>query len=299
MYVPAAAAPDDVAMSKLQELLFHASKVVVLTGAGISTESGIPDYRSKDVGLYARSNHKPIEHKEFMGSEAVRQRYWARNFMARHKWGRTQPNINHALLAQWQREATGDVVLVTQNVDRLHQKAGSSAVIELHGSMDEVRCMNPACSAPPLPRDEFQHVLRALNPDFEAMVRADNDTLANAMQVRPDADMYLSPEMERAFHVAHCPKCQTGFYKPNVVFFGDSVPRPVVQQIYHDVETADALLVLGSSLHVFSGYRFLLRAQEMHVPIGIVNIGPTRGDALATVKVNAKCSDVLSNLHLV
>ncbi|EQC38063.1 hypothetical protein SDRG_04493 [Saprolegnia diclina VS20] len=299
MYVPAHEAPDDDAMSKLQELLYHASKVVVLTGAGISTESGIPDYRSKGVGLYARSKHKPIEHRDFMGHEGVRQRYWARNYMARHQWQGAQPNANHLLLAQWQHDSRGDVRIVTQNVDRLHQKAGARDVIELHGSMDEVRCMNPACDAPSIAREDFQAVLDALNPGFVEKVQADNDTLANAMQVRPDADMYLSTEMERLFHVAHCPVCRIGFYKPNVVFFGDSVAPAIVRQIYHDVDTADAMLVLGSSLHVFSGYRFLLRAKDAHVPIGIVNIGPTRGDGLATVKVNAKCSSVLRDLHLV
>ncbi|OQR90953.1 NAD-dependent deacetylase sirtuin-4 [Thraustotheca clavata] len=298
-YVPFHEAPCNDAMHELQQILYHSGKVVVLTGAGISTESGVPDYRSKDVGLYARTNHKPIEHKEFTNNAHVRQRYWARNYMARNKWKLTQPNVNHHVLAKWQQETSGDVAIVTQNVDRLHHKAGSNNVIELHGSMDEVRCMNPQCSSPIMSRDDFQVILDELNPNFKEMVKLDNDTHANSMQVRPDADMYLSKDMERAFHVPTCPVCKSGFYKTNVVFFGDSVPRDVVEKIYHEVDTADAILVLGSSLHVFSGYRFLLRAKENKLPIGIVNIGPTRGDSLATVKVNAKCSSVLTELHLV
>ncbi|KAF0700173.1 Aste57867_9301 [Aphanomyces stellatus] len=305
-YVPAHSNPRIFELQRLQELVDNASKIVVLTGAGISTESGIPDYRSAGVGLYARANHKPIEHMDFMTSAATRQRYWARNFMARDAWRAVQPNINHVTLAQWQTQHLRDLTIVTQNVDRLHTKAGSPDarifVIELHGSSEEVRCMHPGCAAPPISRDAFQATLLHLNPIFEDLVRGDDATMtttgAGNDRMRPDADMFLTHDMERAFQVAVCPYCGHAMYKPNIVFFGDAVPKPKVDQIYAAVAASDAVVVLGSSLHVFSGYRFAMRAKEWSKPLAIVNIGPTRADHLADVKLDAKVSAVLTHLVL-
>ncbi|ETV79794.1 hypothetical protein H257_07017 [Aphanomyces astaci] len=300
-YVPAHGKPRTLELQLLQELLAKSKKVVVLTGAGISTESGIPDYRSEGVGLYARANHRPIQHMDFMTSAATRQRYWARNFMARDKWRAVQPNANHRVLSQWQNSGLWDVTLVTQNVDRLHTKAGSRDVIELHGSSEEVRCMQPGCAAPPIDRDTFQSILSNLNPIYQDLVfqyintqheNEFNNDHTNENRMRPDADMFLSPELERAFDVAVCPYCGHAMYKPNIVFFGDSVPTPKVDMIYDAVKQSDAMLVLGSSLHVFSGYRFARRAAEWKVPLAIVNIGPTRADPIATLKLDAKCSTV-------
>ncbi|ETV96007.1 hypothetical protein, variant [Aphanomyces invadans] len=311
-YIPAHGKPRMLELQLLQELVSKSKKILVLTGAGISTESGIPDYRSAGVGLYARANHRPIQHMDFMTSAATRQRYWARNFMARGKWRAVQPNTNHNILARWQESGRWDVTIVTQNVDRLHTKAGSRHVIELHGSSEEVLCMHPGCAAPPIDRDTFQAILSRLNPIYEDLVHQDvvaqsttavyNDGSVVADdkddRMRPDADMFLTQEMERAFQVAVCPYCGQAMYKPNIVFFGDSVPKPKVDQIYETVRQSDAMVVLGSSLHVFSGYRFAMRAKEWNIPLAIVNIGPTRADPLATLKLDAKCSAVLSQLNL-
>ncbi|RHY63584.1 hypothetical protein DYB38_001665 [Aphanomyces astaci] len=291
-YVPAHGKPRTLELQLLQELLAKSKKVVVLTGAGISTESGIPDYRSEGVGLYARANHRPIQHMDFMTSAAVD----------------TMPPKESVHDKSWLRfiglttTMHRDVTLVTQNVDRLHTKAGSRDVIELHGSSEEVRCMQPGCAAPPIDRDTFQSILSKLNPIYQDLVfqyiniqhenEVDNNH-TNEDRMRPDADMFLSPELERAFDVAVCPYCGHAMYKPNIVFFGDSVPTP---KIYDAVKQSDAMLVLGSSLHVFSGYRFARRAAEWKVPLAIVNIGPTRADPIATLKLDAKCSTVLTHL---
>ncbi|KAG9411265.1 NAD-dependent protein lipoamidase sirtuin-4 [Aphanomyces cochlioides] len=297
-YVPAHSMPRILELQMLQELLNKSEKIVVLTGAGISTESGIPDYRSAGVGLYARSNHKPIQHMDFMTSAATRQRYWARNYMAREAWRAVQPNINHLTLSKWQTSTKRKWTIVTQNVDRLHTKAGSTNVVELHGSSEEVICMHPGCSAPPIDRDTFQAILERLNPIYADLVHQDAASRSSQDKMRPDADMFLSPEMERAFQPAVCPYCGHAMYKPNIVFFGDAVPKAKVDHIYDELRESDVMVVLGSSLQVFSGYRFPVRAKEWKKPLAIVNIGPTRADGLADIKIESKCSDVLTALHL-
>lgn len=164
-------------IEQLQEMVDAAPRILALTGAGVSTESGIPDYRSEAVGLYARSNHKPIQHQDFMKFKHVRQRYWARNYFGWPKFSAVQPNASHEILAKWEKQGRLSVI-VTQNVDRLHHKAGSKTVIELHGCAYEVKCMN--CNHT-ISRHDFQKVLTALNPHLKV----------DRIEVRPDADVDL------------------------------------------------------------------------------------------------------------
>lgn len=270
-------------MEKLAAFIDQSRRILVLTGAGISTESGIPDYRSEGVGLYATSSKRPMQHKTFTDSRKARQSYWARNFVGWPRWSSFQPNICHRTLAKW--ESAGKIShLVTQNVDQLHYKAGSRSVTELHGTNSLVTCLN--CTFQ-LPRMAMQRLMEDLNPN---MVHRSAD-------IRPDGDVELTPEEVANFRVPACPKCE-GVLKPYVVFFGDNVPRTRVEQVRKKLSESDAMLVVGSSLQVFSSFRFINDAVEKKIPIAILNIGPTRGDKHASFKMEAKAGDVLPNLNL-
>jgi NAD-dependent SIR2 family protein deacetylase len=258
--------------------LLRGRRTVVLTGAGCSTESGIPDYRGP--GTLARARN-PIQHREFLTRPEVRARYWARSLLGWPRFSAARPNAAHQALAALER---GGLVpgLITQNVDRLHHAAGSARVIELHGALARVRCLDcGGCE----PRGELQARLLALNPGF----------VEHRAEPRPDGDAELPVEAVRAFRVPECLRCG-GTLKPDVVFFGDNVPPPTVESAFALLEEGEALLVVGSSLAVFSGYRFVLRAAERHMPIGMLNLGESRGDALASVRVEAKAGEVLPAL---
>ncbi|MCP3097490.1 NAD-dependent protein deacetylase [Myxococcus sp. K15C18031901] len=258
--------------------LLRGRRAVVLTGAGCSTESGIPDYRGPGTRARARN---PIQHREFLRQPEIRARYWARSLLGWPRFASATPNAAHHALAALERE--GRVLgLITQNVDRLHHAAGSSRVIELHGALARVRCLD--CGAME-GRDGLQQRLLALNPGFSHQV----------LELRPDGDAELTSEQLSSFQVPACLGCQ-GTLKPDVVFFGDNVPRPTVDEAFALLEEGDALLVVGSSLAIFSGYRFLVRASERRMPIGILNIGECRGVELADVCVEAKAGEVLPAL---
>jgi NAD-dependent SIR2 family protein deacetylase len=265
-------------IERLRELV-RGKSVVALTGAGLSTESGIPDYRSPEA--LARGLRRPIHGPEFVRSESVRKRYWARSALG---WGRmrlAEPNAGHRAIAELERR--GIVVhVVTQNVDRLHHKAGSRRVTELHGALAEVACLS--CGAIEH-RDALQARILALNPDWGSL----------AAPTAPDGDADLSVDVIEAFVVPPCQQC-AGVLKPRVVFFGDNVARPVVDEAFAAVDAADVLLVVGSSLAVFSGYRFLRRAVDRGIPVAIVNRGPVRGEEHATVKVDASAGAALEAL---
>ncbi len=272
---PASSQPPDV--GALLELL-RGRRTVVLTGAGCSTESGIPDYRGPGTRARARN---PIQHMEFLGRPEVRARYWARSLIGWPRFSVARPNAAHHALAALERD--GHVPgLITQNVDRLHHAAGSTRIIELHGALAEVRCLS--CGERES-RTALQERLLALNPGF----------VEQQVELRPDGDAELPVEAVRSFRVADCTHCG-GAMKPDVVFFGDNVPRPTVDAAFAMLEEGDALLVVGSSLAVFSGYRFVLRAAERHMPIGMINIGESRGDELADVRVEARAGEVLPQL---
>jgi NAD-dependent deacetylase sirtuin 4 len=260
-------------MQALQRLL-EDKRVCVLTGAGISTESGIPDYRGPTAPPRKRP---PIQHRDFVSDAHTRARYWARSLLGWPKFRDFQPNAAHVALSKW-RAVTG---VITQNVDRLHHKAAQRDVLELHGALADVLCMN--CGTRQA-RDELQLALEHANPH----------ALEWKHTLLPDGDAELPDSVMNGFHVPPC-SCG-GVLKPDVVFFGDSVPRPRVEAAYALLDAADVLFVVGSSLTVFSGYRFVLRAKERGVPVAVMNVGPTRADADASVKLDAWAAQSLPEL---
>ena len=251
-------------------------RIAVLTGAGVSTDSGIPDYRGPDS---PPSN--PMTIRQFTSDPVFRQRYWARNHVGWRHMDATLPNAGHRALATL--EAAGVVSgLITQNVDLLHTKAGSQTVVNLHGTYAQVVCL--ACGHT-MTRADLAEQLELLNPGF--VERAEK---IGGIAVAPDADAMV--EETASFRYVDCPQCG-GMLKPDIVYFGENVPKERVAQAYSLVDEADALLVAGSSLTVFSGLRFVRHAAAAGRPVAIVNRGPTRGDELATVKVDSGCSELL------
>ncbi len=270
--------PDDLA--PILALLAR-RRFVALTGAGCSTESGIPDYR----GGGRPGPRNPIQHDAFMKRAEVRQRYWARATLGWQRFQGARPNAGHQALAQL--ETSGLLAgVITQNVDRLHHAAGSRRVVELHGALADVRCLQCGSAEP---RGELQARLLAANPNWIEAVQVALDA------ARPDGDAELPPEAVAAFQVVGCRACG-GTLKPDVVFFGGTVSEPTLSSAWALLAEGAALLVVGSSLTVYSGFRFVRRAHELEIPIAIVNVGPTRGDALAQVRVSAPAGEVLPRL---
>jgi NAD-dependent SIR2 family protein deacetylase len=252
-------------------------RVVVLSGAGISAASGIPTYRDRE-GRWRHS--EPIKHQEFIAEPSSRQRYWARSMRGWPAVGNAQPTAAHAALASLERAGLIDTI-ITQNVDRLHQRAGSERVIDLHGRLDRVRCLD--CNANH-GRDQVQHQLQAQNTGIDT-----------AALTRPDGDAELSPALERQFTAPICSNCG-GTLMPDVVFFGGTVPQERVRHCMDALERADALLAIGSSLQVYSGFRFCRRIKDLGKPLALLNPGKTRADDMAQLKVTADCQTLLSAL---
>lgn len=262
--------------------LIRGRRVVVLAGAGCSTESGIPDYRGPE-GI--RRSRRPMQYQEFMRSEAARIRYWARSTIGWPNFAAARPNAAHLALASL--EESGAVSgLITQNVDGLHQAAGSRRVVELHGRLSEVVCLE--CKGM-IDRSEYQEELLALNPGWIESVNG------NGAELAPDGDAELPAEAEAGFRVLPCPSCR-GVLKPNVVFFGENVPTDWVAEAWNLFGEAEVLLVAGSSLTVYSGRRFIYRAVEEGVPIAIVNLGETRVDEMAAARVEGRVGELLPML---
>ena len=272
---------DVVDFERLSELVRRGG-VVVLSGAGISTESGIPDYRGPTGRLRARL---PMTIGEFVGSPQARRRYWARSQIGWRRMSRARPNGGHRAIAALQRAGTLDAI-ITQNVDGLHQTAGARDVIELHGSLDRVVCLD--CGGRQS-RAEFHARLRAANPWFETLEFAPTPS-------NPDGDAELDDAHIAEFRLVGCAGCGSDLLKPDVVFFGENVPRPRVARCYDLVDASSALLVLGSSLTVMSGLRFVHRAHERSIPVAIVTQGVTRGDPLADLKLDAPLGPTLTAL---
>lgn len=258
------------------ETILH-GRTAVLTGAGMSTGSGLPDYRGRDA-----QPRTPMTYQEFTGSHAARQRYWARSSVGWPLFTRAEPNVAHRALAELQQLAdiTG---LITQNVDALHQKAGSTDVIDLHGRLDRVICLS--CRAL-TDRHDLQQHLEALNPSIAQRI----SDLANDARQAPDGDA----EVDRVddFRYPSCERCG-GMLKPDVVFFGESAPRDLVERAYALVDASDCLLVLGSSLSVQSGLRFVRRAIKNDAHVVIAGDGPTRADDLDVLRVHARLEALL------
>ncbi|MFD3538586.1 NAD-dependent protein deacetylase [Streptomyces sp. NPDC058662] len=244
-----------------------AGGVLVLSGAGISTESGIPDYRGEHGSL---SRHTPMTYQEFIAGPQARRRYWARSHLGRRAFDRAGPNAGHRAVAAFERHGLLSGV-ITQNVDGLHQAAGSEGVVELHGSLDRVLCLS--CGAVGS-RRELARRLEEANPGFDPVPAALN----------PDGDADLTDEQVADFTPVPCARCG-GILKPDVVFFGETVPRERVEHCRELVGAATALLVLGSSLTVMSGLRFVREAALAGKPVLIVNRDPTRGDRHAVTRV--------------
>lgn len=268
-------------MSLLRGALERVGHFAILTGAGISTESGIPDYRGPETLRRARN---PIRFADYMKSDHLRARYWARSMLGWERFAAARPNRGHHVVAELERLGWASGV-ITQNVDRLHHAAGSREVIELHGALAEVRCL--ACGALE-PRAEVQGRLVAANASLHASLQAH----APALAPDGDADLDATRVLLADFVVPVCLRC-AGTLKPNVVFFGENVARDLVERAYARVEAAGALLVIGSSLAVFSGHRFVRRAAERGLPIAIATLGVSRGDALASVRVEARSAELL------
>jgi NAD-dependent SIR2 family protein deacetylase len=268
-------------MEALLELL-RSRRTLVLAGAGCSTESGIPDYRGPEGRLKSR---KPMHLKEFVASPEGRARYWSRSAVGWPVFSAARPNATHHALAALER--AGFVSgLVTQNVDGLHHQAGSREVVELHGSLADVRCLD--CRAV-VPRAAFQEALLTSNAEW--MARFGGGAVVSA----PDGDADVPAQALSTFQVPACEACD-GVMKPDVVFFGENVPKERVDAAWRLMDRADALLVVGSSLTVFSGRRFVYGARKAGIPVGIVNLGPTRADELAEVKVEGRLGEVLPRL---
>ena len=264
-------------LSRVTDLLAD-GEVLVLSGAGISTDSGIPDYRGPS-GALRRS--LPMTYQAFTRDAAARRRYWGRSHLGWRLFRAAAPNAGHHSVASLQTAGllTG---LVTQNVDGLHQAAGAAGVVELHGNLGRVVCLG--CGAR-TPRADLDERLRAANPGWEAQVRS----------VNPDGDVTVDDAALAQFETVDCLDCG-GDLKPDVVFFGENVPRPTVAHCYDLVARSRALLVLGSSLTVFSGLRFVRRAAALGRPVVIVNQGVTRGDGLAAAKLDAPLGPTLTRL---
>jgi NAD-dependent SIR2 family protein deacetylase len=262
-----------------------AGRVVVLSGAGLSTESGIPDYRGEAGSL---RRHSPMTYGEFVTSVEGRRRYWARSHLGWRTIARAHPNDGHHAVAELLARGYLSGV-ITQNVDGLHQAAGTPGVVELHGSLDRVVCLGCRRTSP---REELDRRLRAANPTFEGA----------ATRINPDGDVELADDVVSGFRLVSCTSCGgdagsgSGVLKPDVVFFGENVPRARVDQCYQLVDEAEALLVLGSSLTVMSGLRFVRHAAKSGKPVMIVNHGETRGDQHATVRVDLPLGNALTDL---
>jgi len=265
----------DAAVARELADFMRRTPAVVLSGAGCSTESGIPDYRGPDGRMRTRS---PIRIHEFVGNPRSRIRYWARSMVGWPRFRASRPNAAHGAIAALER---GGFVrgVITQNVDGLHQAAGSRRVVDLHGRLSKVRCLE---CGDVTERDDLQRRLTELNPDFDTAPR----------RFVADGDAELPAGSEHGFHVPGCVRCG-GMLKPDVVFFGENVPKDRLRRTWEVYERGEALLVVGSSLTVFSGRRFVLRATKERRPVAIANLGPTRGDDAAALRVEGRLGEVL------
>ncbi|HEX7815212.1 NAD-dependent protein deacetylase [Dyella sp.] len=261
--------------ARLAEFIDRHRRLFVLTGAGCSTDSGIPDYRDTDGGW---KRPPPVTYQAFMGEAATRQRYWARSLVGWRRFGRAAPNDTHRALAVLEQQGRLQL-LVTQNVDRLHQAAGSEHVVDLHGRLDLVRCMQCETRST---RTLFQEALERDNPAWIEVDATD----------APDGDADLDGLDFSTFQIPPCPHCG-GVLKPDVVFFGENVPRERVDAGMQAVQEADAMLVVGSSLMVYSGYRFAYAASRAGKPIAALNLGRTRADPLLSMKIDQPCAAAL------
>lgn len=253
-------------------------RLLVLTGAGVSTASGIPDYRDENGNW---KHTRPIYYQDFIGSLYARQRYWARSAVGWQRFANASPGKTHYALAEL--EQAGKVsTLITQNVDQLHQRAGSREVIDLHGKLQQVICLDCRVRTP---RGQIQHALIQQNPEL----------IHVSATTAPDGDVQLEQLDFNAIQIPQCEHCG-GLLKPDVVFYGENVPPERVRQCFSALDESDAMLVVGSSLMVYSGLRFVRKAHESGLPIAAINRGVTRADDLINLKIEQDCNDVLGEV---
>ncbi|XP_073288992.1 NAD-dependent protein deacylase SRT2 isoform X1 [Primulina huaijiensis] len=291
--VPYSDPPRDQDIDLLCQFFDRSSKLVVLTGAGISTESGIPDYRSPN-GAYS-TGFRPITHQEFLRSLRSRRRYWARSFAGWRRFTAAQPGPAHVALASL--EKAGHIsFMMTQNVDRLHHRAGNNP-LELHGTVYIVSCTECGFS---ISRDSFQDQVKALNPKWaDAIESLDYDSRSDksfGMKQRPDGDIEIDEKFwEEEYHIPCCHKCN-GILKPDVVFFGDNVPKGRADRAMEAAKECDAFLALGSSLMTMSAFRLIKAAHEAGAATAIVNVGVTRADDFVPLKISTRLGEILPRL---
>lgn len=288
--VSIAAEVSQSSIAQLSHFLASKQRVMCITGAGVSTSSGIPDYRGPQ-GSY-KKGHKPIVHSEFLASHGTRQRYWGRSIVGWKSFAKAMPNDCHIALSLLQKHGYINTI-ITQNVDRLHQRAGAKNVVDLHGRNDVVSCLNSSCSYE-IPREILQDHLHNINLNgFISSIQE------SGVSIRSDGDAELGSVNYNEVLVPSCPHCQ-GILKPKVVFFGDNVPSTIVQGIYEQVNNSDGLLIIGTSLEVFSAYRFVERANSLGIPIVIVNQGPTRAERNhlenIIMKIDGNCSIIMKDV---
>ena len=267
--------------------LVYQGGVCVLSGAGISTESGIPDYRGPD----GTRRVQPMTYDEFTGSSAARRRYWSRAFVGWERFAAARPNRGHRAVAALERHRMVDAV-ITQNVDELHQRAGSRQVVDLHGTLRIVRCLT---CGDRVAREEIQRRLAQANPTF-LTGGADGPAIPELAPVQPDGDVVLPDEASAAFTLVPCRACGADTLKPDVVYFGESVPKERVARCYDLVDASRALLVLGSSLAVMSGYRFVRHADKRGIPVAVITRGTTRGQRETTYHLEAPLGSALTEI---
>jgi len=270
----------------LDMITVNKGNTLVITGAGVSTESGIPDYRSPE-GSYSKG-HKPLTHQEFVRKVHLRKRYWARSLLGWKYFDSVSPCYSHYALAELERSGYISGI-ITQNVDRLHKRVGSSNLIELHGHNDEVKCLNCGYTRP---RREYQLLLEDVNSDWMERHFSTSDNV----DIRADGDAHLENDDFVGFEVPNCEECGTGVMMPRVVFFGGSIPQEVKDRAMEMVVKSDGILVFGSSCQVASVYRLGKAAADKGTKVAMVNIGPTRLDPLLDIKLEARCGRALKEI---
>ena len=274
---------------ELVSFLRNNKNTIVLTGAGASTDSGVPDYRGPN-GIYrSRPDYRPIMYQEFMSSSIARKRYWARSFLGWPKLQNAHPNKCHFALSELEQQGVVSSI-ITQNVDGLHQAAGSQNVLELHGSLENVICQS--CNTKH-DRAQLQTIMGRLNP---SLLQFDNTKGSGdvASSMNPDGDSDVQFDYSK-IEVPYCQKCSS-ILKPDVVFFGENMKDCVRDESFRRIHEASALLVIGSSLAVFSAFRLVRAAHNLQIPIAILNLGSTRGDSWSDIRIDANCSSVLDKV---